>query len=44
MSFVNLKSVLKNTTNNNYCIGAFNFNSFEDAQGIINAATKFILQ
>ena len=40
MSFVNLKSVLKNTTNNNYCIGAFNFNSFEDAQGIINAATK----
>lgn len=38
MSLVNLKQVLKDTRNSKYAVGAFNFNNFEDAQGIVDGA------
>lgn len=38
MPLVTLKEVLKGTRENGYAVGAFNFNSYEDAQGIINGA------
>lgn len=40
MSFVNLKTILSGTLEGKFCVGAFNFNSYEDAQGIVNAATN----
>lgn len=38
MSFVTLKEILRGTRENGYAVGAFNFNSYEDVQGIINGA------
>jgi len=38
MPLVTLKQVLKGTRENGYAVGAFNFNSYEDAQGIVNGA------
>jgi ketose-bisphosphate aldolase len=38
MPLVTLKEILKGTKENGYDVGAFNFNSYEDAQGIINGA------
>ena len=38
MPLVTLKEILKGTRENGYAVGAFNFNSYEDAQGIINGA------
>jgi fructose-1,6-bisphosphate aldolase class II len=38
MPLVTLKEILKGTKENGYAVGAFNFNSYEDAQGIINGA------
>ncbi len=38
MPLVTLKQILKGTRENGYAVGAFNFNSYEDAQGIINGA------
>lgn len=40
MSYVNLKEVLRNTRKENFAVGAFNFNGYEDVQGIVNAAAK----
>ncbi|QRG86874.1 class II fructose-bisphosphate aldolase [Bulleidia sp. zg-1006] len=39
MSYVNLKEVLRNTKNQKFAVGAFNFNGYEDVQGIVNAAS-----
>ena len=38
MPLVTLNEILKGTRENGYAVGAFNFNSYEDAQGIINGA------
>jgi fructose-1,6-bisphosphate aldolase class II len=38
MPLITLKEILKGTKENGYAVGAFNFNSYEDAQGIINGA------
>lgn len=38
MSLVTLKEILKGTRENGYAVGGFNFNSYEDAQGIVNGA------
>lgn len=40
MSYVNLKEVLRNTKEQQFAVGAFNFNGYEDVQGIVNAANK----
>ncbi|MBW9212633.1 MULTISPECIES: class II fructose-bisphosphate aldolase [Terrabacteria group] len=40
MSYVNLKEVLRNTKNQKFAVGAFNFNGYEDVQGIVNAASQ----
>lgn len=40
MSYVTLKEILKGTRENRYAVGAFNFNSYEDLQGIINGALR----
>ncbi len=40
MAFVNLKSVLEYTKDNSCAIGAFNFNGYEDVQGIVDAANE----
>lgn len=40
MSLVTLKEILKNTRENKYAVPAFNFNGYEDAQGMINSAVK----
>lgn len=38
MPLVTLKDILKDTRKEGYAVGSFNFNSYEDAQGIINGA------
>ncbi len=37
---VTLKEILENTRKEGYAVGGFNFNSYEDAQGIINGAVE----
>lgn len=38
MSLVTLKEILKGTRENGYAVGGFNFNDYEDAQGIVDGA------
>lgn len=38
MALVTLKEILAGTKEGHYAVGGFNFNGYEDAQGIINAA------
>jgi len=38
MSLVTLKEILKNTRKEHYAVPAFNFNGYEDAQGMIDCA------
>ena len=38
MSLVTLKEILKGTRESGYAVGGFNFNSYEDAQGIVDGA------
>jgi len=40
MALVTLKEILKNTKSGHYAVGAFNFNGYEDAQGMINGAVE----
>ena len=40
MAYVTLKEILRGARENGYGVGAFNFNSYEDAQGIINGAVE----
>lgn len=40
MSFVTLREILKDTRERKYAVPAFNFNGYEDAQGMINSAIK----
>ena len=40
MSLVTLREVLKNTRENRYAVGAFNFNGYEDVQGMIHGAAE----
>jgi ketose-bisphosphate aldolase len=40
MAFVTLKEILKDTRKGHYVVGAFNFNGYEDAQGMINGAVE----
>ncbi len=40
MSLVTLKEILKGTRENGYAVGGFNFNSYEDAQGIVDGAVR----
>ena len=35
-----LKEILENTKKEKYAVGAFNFNSFEDAQGMLDGARE----
>jgi ketose-bisphosphate aldolase len=37
---VTLKEILENTRKEGYAVGSFNFNGYEDAQGIINGAAE----
>lgn len=37
---ITLKDILKNTKKEKYAVGGFNFNSFEDAQGMIDGARE----
>lgn len=37
---VTLKEILENTRKEGYAVGSFNFNGYEDAQGIINGAVE----
>ncbi|WP_304509300.1 class II fructose-bisphosphate aldolase [Anaerotignum sp.] len=37
---VTLKEILENTRKEGYAVGGFNFNGYEDAQGIINGAAE----
>lgn len=38
MALVNLREILANTRKEGYIVGAFNFNGYEDAQGIVDGA------
>jgi ketose-bisphosphate aldolase len=40
MSLVTLREILKGTRENHYAVGAFNFNGYEDVQGIIQGAVE----
>jgi ketose-bisphosphate aldolase len=40
MSLVTLREILKGTRKNHYAVGAFNFNGYEDVQGIIQGAAE----
>ena len=40
MSLVTLKEILKDTREKQYAVPAFNFNGYEDAQGMVNCAVK----
>jgi len=40
MSLVTLKEILKDTRKEHYAVPAFNFNGYEDAQGMVNCAAK----
>ncbi len=40
MALVTLKEILKNTRKEGYAVGAFNFNGYEDAQGIVQGAAE----
>lgn len=40
MSLVTLKEILKETRVKNYAVPAFNFNGYEDAQGMMDSAVK----
>ena len=38
MPYVNLKDILAGSRENGYAVGAFNFNSYEDCQGMVDGA------
>ncbi len=40
MSLVTLREILKDTRKKKYAVPAFNFNGYEDAQGMVNSAVK----
>lgn len=40
MSLVTLKEILKETREKKYAVPAFNFNGYEDAQGMMNSALR----
>lgn len=40
MALVTLKEILANTRKEGYVVGAFNFNGYEDAQGIVDGAAE----
>jgi len=40
MSLVTLKEILRDTRTRKYAVPAFNFNGYEDAQGMINSAVR----
>ena len=40
MSLVTLKEILKDTREKKYAVPAFNFNGYEDAQGMMNSALR----
>lgn len=40
MSLVTLKEILKETREKKYAVPAFNFNGYEDAQGMMNSAAS----
>ena len=40
MNLVTLKEILRDTRKNHFAVGGFNFNSFEDAQGMVDGASE----